>query len=181
MSKEHKVLFLDVEDDKIICVEAFLQNEISDEERVYHTVDNDDTHAKAIRVYDNDNIDDELLVEGNSEITGVSVRHIRDKKDTYEQYVYGLSYSNEKKRIKITGENQGVISTDASTKLRINESEIEGIGDIDSGWEWNILHHGTASNITQDKKAADNLDLNEFIVIGYDEPIDKIEIYEPVV
>lgn len=180
MNKDIKSVFVEIDKDKIICAEVALQNEISDTERVYHTVDNDDSHVKAIRVYDNDDIDDELLVDGNGEVTSVEVKHMRDRNDAYEQYIYGLSYDDSDKKIRITGDNEARVSTDSSTKLRVNDCEIEGTGNQDDNWEWDIIDHGSVSNITFDSEAADKLGLNQFVVVGCEEPINKIEIFEPV-
>lgn len=146
---------------------------------VYHT---DLQEIDAVKVFHSSDKESIILYE-NGDIIDTTVLHIREKEYEYEQYILGYGYYATSSNIGFYGEIDKYKENKAfSDNIRINRNTIiEGNAEYDNKWEWNIKEVGDNVSISiNEGKLPEELDTEKCVIIGSDEPINSVCIFDPI-
>lgn len=158
-------------------IDGEITNEKSDH-TVYHIKSN---NIKAIRSYNNDKSSEILYNDGS--VIDTHIYHVREMKHKYEQYILGYGYYATSSAIGFYGEydceKKSEINTD---NIQINNDTIIcGEADYDNNWSWDIKKCGDSISISIDNgELAAALDSGKCVIVGSDEPIDRVCLFDPI-
>lgn len=137
----------------------------------------------AIKVF-NDNCDEESKVlYKNGGVIDSNISHVREMEYKYEQYIIGYGYYATSSKIGFYGEFDTIKDNELSSdRILINkDTVIIGEADYNNKWDWKIKkQNDDISTSVNTGKLPDDLDGDKCVVVGSDEPITDVCLFEPI-